>query len=120
MELASFQTEDEQNRVLKWLEPFADPTNQSTIFFSFIWVGGVKNSQDLWVWDSTRKSINYQLKWGPNEPNNDGETCLNLWRYTTYSGYDFRFNDDLCDCEMTRGVYLCEFVTSDTHYISEK
>lgn len=105
LDIASFEVQDESNRILDLLQSHKSAQSQPEAF----WVGGVATipkSRNGWFWSSSGKSINYMLKWSPNEPNNAGgnENCLAIWN----PNGQWEYNDANCDSSGPAVLFICQ------------
>ena len=70
-----------------------------------IWIGGKKNSIEIWTWDEdNKKQFNY-TNWHKMEPDS-GENCMYLNHLTNYSWHDAN-----CGTEGKRwgiSLFLCK------------
>lgn len=102
MELAMFETKEEQDTILESL-----PSGCTDDYGEFIFIGGTMENTSYWRWATSGKPINYEIDWAPVEPNNRGgsECCMNLIDYKRECGR-YLINDDPCDWKC--GYFLCE------------
>jgi hypothetical protein len=99
MELATFETKEEEDFVLnliasKWLN----------VMESQNFIGGTKIGNDDWYWIPTGDLIDYKIRWRNGEPNNieGNEKCLSIGHYHS----SFAVND--IDCYKSQRSFICE------------
>ncbi|CAO1342390.1 unnamed protein product [Diamesa tonsa] len=73
---------------------------------------GAGNNEFYWL--TTEKRVNYDLKWGPMEPNGPGiEKCLSVYNY----GGTYKFNDVSSDSK--KWNFFCQHITNSNQYESK-
>ena len=91
MDVLSLDSESEANYFLNLLNKKASWFDQYTHVGGMTLKGG---SRSEWYWVNSGARINYPIKWGKGEPDNDsGEYCLSIVK----SGNNFYFNDIMCE-----------------------
>lgn len=74
MNLLELETKDE-------FDNFDEISRSNREYFDrHVFIGAMKDSSDKWYWMSSAETINYDMRWLPNEPNNElgPENCLSL------------------------------------------
>jgi hypothetical protein len=118
MELAIFETEDEQNYVLNMLQK-----NWKNSLERFTLIGGSKLGASSWYWPATGKKIEYPLKWNPGQPDNAQgvELCLTVMNESN-NAQTFTINDAECSTRkvLAEMKFICEKVSKKIDFCSEK
>lgn len=79
----------------------------------YIFIGAMKDSTNKWYWVSSGETINYDMRWLPNEPNNakGPENCLSIAFKNNLQNTGF--NDGTCVQSEKSWRFICEELT---HY----
>ena len=84
-------------------------SNNSSLFFfladwqlNLVWIGGRKDSDDIWKWKGRVTTEMHNALWGVDRPNNSGgnEDCVD-----SYQLIDYRLNDSPCS---SNRAFVCE------------
>lgn len=101
MDLASLETKEEEELILEQIKIIFDTKKR---FF----IGGTNMGSETssWYWENTGKSINYDMRWAPNEPNEGPEKCLEI--YNVHGSWSL--NNVWCRSEQN---FICEKIIDD-------
>jgi hypothetical protein len=107
MEIISFESSEEANNFLDIVEKY----NLHETPPYWIYIGGMTNvlkSKSDWYWMNSGNKVNYELKWGPGEPNNNNgrEYCLDIGRYNVDDKNLPFFND--AGCYSKSYMFVCQ------------
>jgi hypothetical protein len=100
MELARFETENEQQTFLRHLG-YKYPNKK------FFMAGTDSGIEGFWRWAPKDTPISMKLEWGPRQPDNGGgrmfigENCLLAMRFRN----GFKLNDEQCDAQHN---FICQ------------
>lgn len=107
LQFVSLDTEHEMDQFLEFC--FED----SVLFDIHTLVGGISytgNSKTDFYWMNSGNKIDYELKFGPGEPNNwnNQEYCLSAVKWTIGDLIEFKFNDYPCSKAESPEEFICQ------------
>lgn len=102
MEIATFQNREEAENILKLL---TENSRNVALKYAVGGISTVASSSNNWYWVTTGEHIDFEIPFGPGEPNNkngNNELCLDIIWYSN----QFMFND--CTCNTYIEKFICQ------------